>query len=109
MVIVIMIAMIFIIIMIWDELRCQFDTVNINDDGYHDHRRHHDLAQAQTCAIFDHYHADQVEFDASNSFEVIVSNAETNEAMQFNYNHQVRRERQKSRVKWFGVVGGTFD
>jgi len=35
-----------------------------------------DLAQAQ------------VEFDASNSFEVIVSNAETNEAMQFNYNHQ---------------------
>merc|ERR1711936_333577 len=30
----------------------------------------------------------QVEFDASNSFEVIVSNAETNEAMQFHYNHQ---------------------
>ena len=108
MVIVIMIAMIFIIIMIWDELRCQFDTVNINDDDYHDHRRHHDLAQAQTC-VMTHYHADQVEFDASNSFEVIVSNAETNEAMQFNYNHQVRRERQKSRVKWIGVVGGTFD
>ena len=35
---------------------------------------------------------DQVEFDASNSFEIVVSNAETNEAIQFNYNHQVRRE-----------------
>jgi len=30
----------------------------------------------------------EVEFDASNSFEIVVSNAETNEAIQFNYNHQ---------------------
>jgi len=30
----------------------------------------------------------EVEFAASNSFEIVVSNAETNEAIQFNYNHQ---------------------
>merc|ERR1719462_999154 len=30
----------------------------------------------------------EVEFYASNSFEIVVSNAETNEAIQFNYHHQ---------------------
>jgi len=30
----------------------------------------------------------EVEFHASNSFEVVVSNSETNEALQINYNHQ---------------------
>ena len=43
-------------------------------------------------SVLNDYHVDQVEFDASNSFEIVVSNAETNEAIQFNYNHEVRTE-----------------
>ena len=72
------------------------------------------LAQAEvpiiiiTILINDQFF-DQVEFYASNSFEIVVSNAETNEAIQFNYNHQVRRNKKLDRFgeRFLNNVSGT--